>query len=149
MAAPRWRARTLLVTDFGAWVAGLLLVPDAHLGYADVAEVDACPLPSPALCARQSTWRCGVCVTQDRWGVRSLGESMLTFGSTLCSAKSAVYSVLTYYHADSHLPKASFLHGCVPPGAPAGNIKDQGLVDELRQRQNRRRARGGPSLEAA
>ena len=86
----------------------------------------------PALVERRSTWRCGECVEDDRWGVRSLAESMLTFGSARCSARSATYSVLTYFHADTRLPEACFLHGRVPPGAdPDGNIKDGGLVDDL------------------
>ena len=38
----------------------------------------------------------------------------------------------------------SFLHGRVPPGAdPSGNIKDESLVDDLRQRQRLRLAEGG------
>ena len=39
----------------------------------------------------------------DRWGVRSLAESLLTFGEALCSAKFAVYSVLAYFPADTQL----------------------------------------------
>ena len=65
----------------------------------------------PALVERWSTWRCGECVEDDRWGVRSLGESMLMFGSARCSARSAAYSVLTYFHTDTRLPEAFFLHG--------------------------------------
>ena len=42
---------------------------------------------------------------------------MHTFSTAVCSEKSAVYSVLTYYHADSQLPEASFLHhNCLRPG---------------------------------
>ena len=69
---------------------------------------------------------------------------MLTFSNALCPAKPAVYSVLTYVHAVSQLPEASFLHGRVPAGAdPDGNIKDPGLVDALGRRQGRRLACGG------
>ena len=99
----------------------------------------------PSLVERRSTWRCGDCVEEDRWGVRSLVESMLTFGTTAsaCSAKSATYSVLTHFHADTTSPEAWFLHGRVPPGAdPHGNIKDAGLVDDLGRRQSRRLAEG-------
>ena len=85
------------------------------------------------------------CVEDDRWGVRSLAESMLTFGSTRCSNE--VRYLLCphlYFHADTRLPEACFLHGRVPPGAdPYGNIKGAGLVDDLRHRQNRRLADGG------
>ena len=97
-----------------------------------------------SLVERRSTWRCGDCVEADRWGVRSLVESMLTFGTAQCSAKSATYSVLTHFHADTTLPEACFLHGHVPPGAdPHGNIKDESLVDDLRRRQRLRLAEGG------
>ena len=97
----------------------------------------------PSLVERRSTWRCGDCADEDRWGVRSLVESMLTFGTTKCSAKSATYSVLTHFHADTTSPEACFLHGRVPPGAdPHGNIEDEGLVDDLRRRQSRRLAEG-------
>ena len=41
------RERALLITDFGAQAAGLL-VPDTCLGYAAFAEVDACPVLAPA-----------------------------------------------------------------------------------------------------
>ena len=69
---------------------------------------------------------------------------MHTFGSTQCSARSATYSVLTYFHADTTRPEACFLHGHVPPGAdPHDSIKDVGLVDDLRHQQNRRLAEGG------
>ena len=70
---------------------------------------------------------------------------MLTFGTTAsaCSAKSATYSVLTHFHADTTSPEAWFLHGHVPPGAdPHGNTKDAGLVDDLGRRQSRRLAEG-------
>ena len=97
----------------------------------------------PSLVERRSTWRCGDCVEGDRWGVRSLVESMLTFSTTQCSAKSATYSVLNHFHADTTSPEACFLHGRVPPGAdPYGNIKDEGLVDDLRRRQRLRLAEG-------
>ena len=71
---------------------------------------------------------------------------MLTFGSAQCSAKSAAYSVLTHFHADTQLPEACFLrlHGRVPQGAdPAGNIKDVSLADDLRRPQKRRLAYSG------
>ena len=98
----------------------------------------------PSLVERRSTWRCGDCVEDDRWGVRSLVESMVTFGTARCSAKSATYSVLTHFHADTTSPEACFLHGCVPAGAdPHGNIKDESLVDDLRSRQRMRLAEGG------
>ena len=87
-----------------------------------------------ALVEQRPTWRCGVCVEWDRWGARSLAESMLTFGNARCSAKFAAYSVLTYFHADMRLPEACFLYGRVPLGAS--------LVDDLRRRQNRRLAEG-------
>ena len=97
----------------------------------------------PDLVECHSTWRCGTCVEDNRWGVRSLVESMLTCSNTACSEKSASYSVLTHFHADTTSPEACFLHGCVPPGAdPHGNIKDEGLVDVLRHRQNRRLEEG-------
>ena len=68
----------------------------------------------------------------------------LTFSTTKCSAKSATYSVLTHFHADVTSPEACFLHGRVPSGAdPHGNIKDEGIVDDLRRRQSRRLAEGG------
>ena len=69
---------------------------------------------------------------------------MLTFSTTKCSAKSAMYSVLTHFHADTTSPEAYFLHSRVPLGAdPHGNIKDEGLVDNLRRQQRRRLAEGG------
>ena len=71
-------------------------------------------------------------------------ESMLTFSTTWCSAKSATYFVLTHFHADAPSLEACFVHGCVPPGAdPHGNIKEEGLVVDLRRRQDRRLAEGG------
>ena len=74
----------------------------------------------------------------------SLVESMLMFSTAACSAKSAMYSVLTHFHADTPSPEACFLHGRVPSGAdPHGNIKDESLVDDLRCRQRRRLAEGG------
>ena len=64
--------------------------------------------------------------------------------TTKCSAKSATYSALTHFHADTTSPEAGFLHGCVPSGAdPHGNIKDEGLVDDLRRRQLNLTASGG------
>ena len=91
-----------------------------------------------------SVWCCGDCVEGNRWGVRSLVESMLTFGTTQCSAKSATYSALTHFHADTTSPEACFVHGRVPLGAdPHGNTKDAGLVDDLRRQQGRRLAGGG------
>ena len=80
----------------------------ADRGHANVAWLD------PALVARRSVWRCGDCVEDNCWGVRSLVESMLTFNTTRCSAESAAYSVLTHFHADTSLPEACFVHGCVP-----------------------------------
>ena len=81
---------------------------------------------------------------QDRWGARSLGESMLTLGNAFCSSRSAVYSVLTCYHPNSRPPETSFLHSRLPPGAdPDGNIKGLGLVGDLRRRQGRRLACSG------
>ena len=92
-------------------------------GLSDVSWTD------PALVACCSVWRCGDCVEGDRWGVCSLVESMLTFSTTQCSVKSATYSVLTHFHANSTSLEACFVHGCVPRGAdPHGNIKDEGLV---------------------
>ena len=106
--------------------------------------VSAVSWSDPSLVERRSTWRCGDCVEDYRWGVRSLVESMVTFGTTRCLAKSATYSVLTHFHADTTLPEACFLHGRVPPGAdPHGNIKDESLVDDLRRRQRMRLAEGG------
>ena len=67
----------------------------------------------PALVEHGSTWRCRECVEDDRWGVCSLAESMLTFSSTQCSAKSAAYSVLTYFHAGTTQPEVCFLHAVV------------------------------------
>ena len=68
---------------------------------------------------------------------------MLTFGTTWRSAKSATYSVLTHFHADTTSPEACFVHGCVPPGPdPHGNIKDEGLVVDLRRRQESATCRG-------
>ena len=98
----------------------------------------------PSLVERRSTWHCGDCVEEDRWGVKRLVESMLTFSTAQCSARSATYSVLTHFHADTASPEACFLHGRVPPGAdPHGNIKDEGLVDDLRRRQKLRLVEGG------
>ena len=109
-----------------------------HHDSTDVAWADT------GLVARRSVWRCGDCVKADRWGVRSLVESMLMFSTAACSAKSATYSVLTHFHADTPSPEACFLHGCVPLGAdPHGNIKDESLVDDLRYQQRRRLAEGG------
>ena len=79
-------------------------------------RVSAVSWSDPSLVERRSTWRCGDCVEDDRWGVRSLVESMVTFGTARCSAKSATYSVLTHFHADTTSPEACFLHGCVPAG---------------------------------
>ena len=88
--------------------------------------------------------RCRECVEDAQWGVCSLAEPMLTFGNTQCLAKSAMYSVLTYFHADTRLPEACFLHSCVPLGADLDdNIKDASLVDDLWHRQNHRLAAGG------
>ena len=60
---------------------------------------------------------------------------MLTFGTTKCSAKSAAYSVLTHFHADTtSLHGACFLHGRVPLGADLhSNLKDEGPVDDLQR----------------
>ena len=99
---------------------------------------------NPSLVERHSTWRCGDCVKENRWGVKRLVESMLTFNTVKCSAQSATYSVLTHFHADTTSPEACFVHGRVPPGAdPHGEIKDEGLVDDLRGRQRLRLAEGG------
>ena len=46
-------------------------------------------LSDPSVVQRRSTWRCGDCVEDDQWGVRSLVESMLTFSNTQCSATPA------------------------------------------------------------
>ena len=106
-----------------------------HLGPA--AEVSGLGLlvvswTDPSLVEHRSTWRCGDCVEDDRWGVRPLVEFMLTFSTTQCSTRSATYSVLTHFHADTTSREACFVHGCVPPGVdPRGNIKDEGLVDDL------------------
>ena len=98
----------------------------------------------PSLVEQRFTWCCGDCVEADRWGVKRPVESMLTFSTAKCSARSATYSVLTHFHADTVSPEACFLHGRVPPGAdPHGNIKDEGLVDDLRRRQRLRLAEGG------
>ena len=35
----------------------------------------------PSLVERHSTWRCGDCVKENRWGVKRLVESMLTFNT--------------------------------------------------------------------
>ena len=120
---------------------GLATAMPGH-GLSDVSRSD------PSLVERRSTWRCGDCVEDDRWGVRSLVESMLTFSTTKsrprCSAKSAMYSVLTHFHTDTTSLEACFVHGRVPPGAdPHGNIKDASLMDDLRRRQTRRLAAGG------
>ena len=64
-----------------------------------------------------STCRCRDCVEDNQWGARSLVGSMLTFSNSGCSAKSATYSVLTHFHADTTSPEACFVHGCVSPGA--------------------------------
>ena len=50
----------------------------------------------------------------------------------------------TIEQADARLPESCFLHGRTPPGAdPDGNIKDAGLVDDLRRGQSRQLAEGG------
>ena len=80
----------------------------------------------------------------NRWGVKKLVESTLTFSTLKCSAQSGTYSVLTHFHADTTSPEMCFVHGRVPPGAdPHGEIKDESLVDDLRGRQRLRLAEGG------
>ena len=89
-------------------------------------------------------WCCSDCVAVDHWGVHCLVESTVTFSTIQCSAKSATYSVLTHFHADTDEPEPCFLHGHVPPGAdPSGNIKDASLVDNLHQHQHLWMAEGG------
>ena len=51
---------------------GLATTIPSH-GLSDVTRSDL------SLVERRSTWRCGDCVEDGRWGVRSLVESMLTF----------------------------------------------------------------------
>ena len=63
--------------------------------------VSAVSWSDPSLVGCRSTWRCGDCVDNDRWGVRRLVESTVTFSTIQCSAQSATHSVLTHFHADT------------------------------------------------
>ena len=66
-----------------------------------------------------STWRCGACMDEGRWGVSHLIESAAAFSDSRCLAKSATYSVLVRFHADGAPPEPRFLHGRPPPGLHA------------------------------
>jgi hypothetical protein len=90
-----------------------------------------------------STWRCGACVDEGRWGVSHLIESAVSFGDGRCLEKSATYSVLVRFHADGAPPEPRFLHGRPPPGcARASEIQDPELVSDLQHRQLARAQRG-------
>jgi hypothetical protein len=48
----------------------------------EAGTVPAVSWVDPSLVERRSMWRCGVCVEDDRWGVRCLVESMATYSTT-------------------------------------------------------------------
>jgi len=90
-----------------------------------------------------STWRCGACMDEGRWGVSHLIESAATFNDSRCLAKSATYSVLVRFHADGAPPEPRFLHGRRPPGCThVSEIQDLELVSDLQRRQVNRSQRG-------
>ena len=90
-----------------------------------------------------STWRCGACMDEGRWGVSHLIDSAATFNDSRCLAKSATYSVLVRFHADGAPPEPRFLHGRRPPGCThVSEIQDLELVSDLQRRQVNRSQRG-------
>ena len=89
----------------------------------------------PSLVERHSTWRCGDCVEDDWWGVRSLVESMLTSAplSVQRSLPRTLFSLISMLTLPRQRP--AFCMAVSPGGGSA--------------RQHKRRESGGRSTETA
>ena len=97
-----------------------LLLPTGH-----PAAVD---WPTEGMERGSSTWRCGLCVKEGRWGVSHLIESAVTFSDSRCAKGPATYSVLVRFHAAGGAPEPRYLHGRAPPGCDdASAIQDHEL----------------------